>query len=63
MLTFVSLSQTDPIEAMDLKIKEKMDEYAAKTTRQKYLTNEKYIAFRTSIWVRLRIVSHRAHQD
>ena len=39
---------------MEKYVKEKLDEYTDKTARQRYLTNEKYIAFRTAIWVRLR---------
>ena len=52
MLTFSV--QRDPFDAMEKYVKEKLDEYTDKTARQRYLTNEKYIAFRTAIWVRLR---------
>ena len=38
---------------MEAHVKAKLDEYEDKTARQKYNNNDKYIAFRTAIWVSL----------
>lgn len=52
-LTSVSYpyNQTNVIERYKAGLKDKLEEYAGKTTRQKYAKNPKYVEFRSSIWV------------
>jgi len=43
--------QANSIEQYEVEVKERIDEYAGKTQRQKYAKDTRYVEFHNSIWV------------
>jgi E3 SUMO-protein ligase NSE2 len=46
-----SYKQNNVVVRYKAGLQERLEEYAGKTTRQKYAKNPKYLEFRSSIWV------------